>query len=765
MTDKLANDDLHQTDAEADIRGELEAARARVAELQIKTAELEIKAARTTELEAEVKLFKAAEAEDLTKKATFLQSSKLQAAPGSWKPPSASENEEPNLSPTTANFINARAKAGRLFFPLVLDFLKAYGSVGEVSKEMKLACANLIHAAQSLKGSWGANLKKQKFGNNGTGMFQERSISGFISLALEDIFLDVQMIHQCCLGKGGTHADGLGLKREANVKPYARQVCLLLECKETEVMTAESRLKPLFQLCNEWHRATTIHRSGAIVGMLADEDGVHAYLMLETSSYLRQVLERVTCVLVGETDVSTIEDCIRQSRDDAGFRTGISIPLASASWSSHVEVERLMQALVRLVSLVPAAPPFEEPAEQDAVSVAQSAIAEADEANDGDNSSACSSPPRLTINADRQESPSNPNESVGDSAAASADDDAAESDEARTSSLTALVKTTADTQHYPRLPAKVYETVCNTAMGGLQYKTRSSMQLRLFPRLVNVLSNTLSVWQAEPSTAGAQTAPLFVVKAFDHSEHRRPPPPDLLNALRSHADMVEVKTFYDSWHITKLADQVSVLTYALLGEKKTVTLQDILNFMKLYQHAFKDWVHGDILRRNVIFPCLLDLDFARKVRSLKPGEEPPCYPKHLNLDKTLHRHPELMQADDVSVVPMRKAHDLYSLGHVFKEMNDLQAQDRKLVAALGEWLAHYALDPNLFGRSEDWLPPADWSAFDKYQNDDWADQLLSEAIETFERIVGSRASASRPTSAGQRPIQPSVSTGSPERAQ
>eukprot|EP00730_Choanoeca_flexa_P001679 TRINITY_DN10742_c0_g2_i1.p1 TRINITY_DN10742_c0_g2~~TRINITY_DN10742_c0_g2_i1.p1 ORF type:complete len:359 (+),score=45.69 TRINITY_DN10742_c0_g2_i1:950-2026(+) len=303
--------------------------------------------------------------------------------------------------------------------------------------------------------------------------------------------------------------------------------------------------------------------------------------------------------------------------------------------------------------------------------------------------------------------------------------------------------------NFPALPESVQETITESRGSG-SGDLFSTQEAKIFPRVIHVYSSTVTLWQMAPDAPDAFEAPLYIVKAFDHSDTRRRPDPSLLDGIIKHAESVEhsrMLNFYKGWATTELTKQIHVLSYPYLVDKPEVSLQDIYDFFRMYQTAFKEWVHGDVLARNIVFPCVLDLDFARHIAT----EELPHYPASYNTDESLHRHPELT-GDDVKVsdVPMRKEHDLYSLGHVLQQLCEAEmvTVDTTFVSELGKWLVNCSVVGSRHLPDYERAPyrqKSDFDGFDPEEDPDaeWANALLDRAVSKIEAKLPPKASMAR----------------------
>eukprot|EP00730_Choanoeca_flexa_P005805 TRINITY_DN12023_c0_g1_i10.p1 TRINITY_DN12023_c0_g1~~TRINITY_DN12023_c0_g1_i10.p1 ORF type:complete len:216 (-),score=15.71 TRINITY_DN12023_c0_g1_i10:981-1628(-) len=74
----------------------------------------------------------------------------VKPASGGWFNPSSETGPDNKSSPTSSNFIHAESKAGRLFFPLALEFLRLYKNA-QPTPDMLEAGKQLATAATCLK--------------------------------------------------------------------------------------------------------------------------------------------------------------------------------------------------------------------------------------------------------------------------------------------------------------------------------------------------------------------------------------------------------------------------------------------------------------------------------------------------------------------------------------------------------------------------------------------------------------------------------------
>eukprot|EP00730_Choanoeca_flexa_P008758 TRINITY_DN12532_c0_g3_i2.p1 TRINITY_DN12532_c0_g3~~TRINITY_DN12532_c0_g3_i2.p1 ORF type:complete len:680 (+),score=128.69 TRINITY_DN12532_c0_g3_i2:44-2083(+) len=200
----------------------------------------------------------------------------------------------------------------------------------------------------------------------------------------------------------------------------------------------------------------------------------------------------------------------------------------------------------------------------------------------------------------------------------------------------------------------------------LAAKTGKSISTEEVAQIYKAYGNCVSVWTL-PSVDCK-----LVVKIYDNSKTRKVQE-TLLDLLKTHHT-----DFYDTWHVEKYGEDVKIVSY-LYEEKKDWTLQYWIDVLKLYQEVFikYNWVHGDILSRNLLPGLLLDFDFAGFAGEAPDYEEAVCYPEGYNRDQSLHRHPGAQQGK-----PIKHVHDLYSFGRVMMEWASQQDDDKSSAATI-----------------------------------------------------------------------------------
>eukprot|EP00730_Choanoeca_flexa_P008436 TRINITY_DN12487_c0_g1_i2.p1 TRINITY_DN12487_c0_g1~~TRINITY_DN12487_c0_g1_i2.p1 ORF type:complete len:697 (+),score=130.54 TRINITY_DN12487_c0_g1_i2:216-2093(+) len=168
----------------------------------------------------------------------------------------------------------------------------------------------------------------------------------------------------------------------------------------------------------------------------------------------------------------------------------------------------------------------------------------------------------------------------------------------------------------------------------------------LSARLLRTHGSCVSVW-----SSSTDKKPILVVKVYDNSASGRSiVQDDLLAALKEQND------FYTGWRVHHITKHIQMLSYPFL-RRTNWRLADWIDTLELYRTVFvgHNWVHGDILFRNLLPGVLLDLDFSGRA-----GEA--VYPEGYNTDTQLHRHP-----DAEAGAPILHEHDIYSFGWVLRE--------------------------------------------------------------------------------------------------
>eukprot|EP00730_Choanoeca_flexa_P005170 TRINITY_DN11893_c0_g5_i1.p2 TRINITY_DN11893_c0_g5~~TRINITY_DN11893_c0_g5_i1.p2 ORF type:complete len:293 (+),score=50.72 TRINITY_DN11893_c0_g5_i1:1492-2370(+) len=176
------------------------------------------------------------------------------------------------------------------------------------------------------------------------------------------------------------------------------------------------------------------------------------------------------------------------------------------------------------------------------------------------------------------------------------------------------------------------------------------------PKLVNTFGNCVSVWELD----GKKT----VFKVYDCSASgRKPIDRDLLEILKEQHD------FYKTWKQYTLAHGIYVVAYSYLDDKESWTAADWKAILQVYDAAFMSngWVHGDVLRRNMLPGLPLDFDFAGV-------EDTARYSARYN------RHPSYQGARAGELI--KHAHDLYSFGRAMIQ-GSTASQHPKQVRAAG----------------------------------------------------------------------------------
>ncbi|EDQ84114.1 uncharacterized protein MONBRDRAFT_30582 [Monosiga brevicollis MX1] len=171
-------------------------------------------------------------------------------------------------------------------------------------------------------------------------------------------------------------------------------------------------------------------------------------------------------------------------------------------------------------------------------------------------------------------------------------------------------------------------------------------------------------------------------------QDRRYPPDDRILTKLSQLDVTG--SFYQKWEVVRLATAVDVLSYPYVKPADTVEIEQLVQV--IYQlkaiHSV-DFVHGDILPRNILFcsdweghpaAFLIDFDLGRFLAA-NPAHNPVYASNFAREGKPLesYRHP-YARGD----LPMQKEHDGFALARVMEKFLQDDEARQQLVAALEE---------------------------------------------------------------------------------
>ncbi|EDQ84094.1 uncharacterized protein MONBRDRAFT_30600, partial [Monosiga brevicollis MX1] len=144
------------------------------------------------------------------------------------------------------------------------------------------------------------------------------------------------------------------------------------------------------------------------------------------------------------------------------------------------------------------------------------------------------------------------------------------------------------------------------------------------------------------------------------------------------------------WEVARLATAVDVLSYPYVKPADTVEIEQLVQV--IYQlkaiHSV-DFVHGDILPRNILFcsdweghpaAFLIDFDLGRFLAA-NPAHNPVYASNFAREGKPLEpfRHPSARRN-----LPMQKEHDGFALARVMEKFLQDDEARQQLVAALEE---------------------------------------------------------------------------------
>ncbi|EDQ89807.1 uncharacterized protein MONBRDRAFT_32184 [Monosiga brevicollis MX1] len=171
-------------------------------------------------------------------------------------------------------------------------------------------------------------------------------------------------------------------------------------------------------------------------------------------------------------------------------------------------------------------------------------------------------------------------------------------------------------------------------------------------------------------------------------QDRRYPPDDRILTILSQLDVAG--SFYQKWEVARLATAVDVLSYPYVKPADTVEIEQLVQV--IYQlkaiHSV-DFVHGDILPRNILFcsdweghpaAFLIDFDLGRFLAA-NPAHNPVYASNFAREGEPLEpfRHPFARRN-----LPMQKEHDGFALARVMEKFLQDDEARQQLVAALEE---------------------------------------------------------------------------------